>query len=133
MDGGIQGKIRRLKMPNAFLYVILGFAAGILSGLMGIGGGLIVVPALVYVFKFTQVQAQGTTLAMLLPPIGILAALVYYKGGYVDIKAAVFICIGFLVGGLWGAKAAIGMSNLFLQRLFGIVMFLVSLKMIFTK
>lgn len=132
MDGGPYTG-RRLKMPYAFLYVILGFAAGILSGLMGIGGGLIIVPTLVYVFKFTQVQAQGTTLALLLPPIGILAAMVYYKGGHVDIKAAAFICIGFIIGGLWGAKAAIGLSNLLLQRLFGIVMFLVSLKMMFGK
>ncbi|MDD5424354.1 MAG: sulfite exporter TauE/SafE family protein [Candidatus Omnitrophica bacterium] len=120
-------------MPNAFLYVILGFAAGILSGLVGIGGGLIIVPALVYVFKFTQMQAQGTTLALLLPPIGVLAALVYYKGGYVDIKAAIFICMGFLVGGLLGARTAIGLPNLFLQRFFGILMFLMSLKMMFTK
>jgi len=120
-------------MINVMLYIILGFAAGALSGLMGIGGGIIIIPVLVYVFKFSQLSAQGTTLALLLPPIGFLAAMVYFKGGYVDLKAALFICLGFFIGGLVGAKTALGLSNLFLQRLFGAVMFLVSLKMIFTK
>ena len=115
------------------IYLVLGLAAGALSGLMGIGGGLILIPVLVYIFKFSQLQAQGTTLALLLPPIGLLAAMVYYKNGYVDLKAALFICLGFFIGGFFGAKAAIGLSNLFLQRLFGAVMFLVSLKMIFGK
>lgn len=120
-------------MLNPVLYLILGLLAGILSGLMGIGGGLIIVPALLYIFKFTQLQAQGTTLALLLPPIGLLAAMVYFKNGYVDLKAALFICLGFFIGGLAGAETAVRLSNLFLQRLFGAVMFLVSLKMIFGK
>ena len=115
------------------IYLVLGLAAGALSGLMGIGGGLILIPVLIYIFKFTQLQAQGTTLALLLPPIGLLAAMVYYKNGYVDMKAALFICLGFFIGGFFGAKAAMGLSNLFLQRLFGAAMFLVSLKMIFGK
>ena len=115
------------------VYLILGLVAGALSGLMGIGGGLILIPALIYLFKFPQLQAQGTTLALLLPPIGLLAAMVYYKNGYVDIRAALFICLGFFIGGFFGAKAAVGLSNMFLQRLFGGVMFLVSLKMIFGK
>lgn len=120
-------------MVNIILYAVLGVAAGILSGLMGIGGGLIIVPALVYIFKFSQLQAQGTTLALLLPPIGLLAAMVYFKNGYVDLKAVLFICLGFFIGGWLGAKTAVGLSNLFLQRLFGAAMFLVSLKMIFSK
>jgi uncharacterized membrane protein YfcA len=120
-------------MLNIILYLMLGLSAGILSGLIGIGGGLIIIPALIYVFKFSQLQAQGTTLALLLPPIGLLAFLVYYRNGYVDLKAAVPICLAFFVGGLFGAKVAVGLSNIFLQRLFGTVMFLVSLKMIFTK
>ena len=120
-------------MVNIMLYILLGLSAGILSGLMGIGGGLIIIPVLIYVFKFTQLQAQGTTLAILLPPIGLLAAIVYFNKGYVDLRAAAFICLGFFIGGLGGAEAAVGLSNLFLQRLFGVVMFLVSLKMIFSK
>ncbi|MDD4879649.1 MAG: TSUP family transporter [Candidatus Omnitrophica bacterium] len=120
-------------MATIAVYLVLGVAAGALSGLMGIGGGLILIPALIYLFKFSQLQAQGTTIALLLPPIGLLAAMIYYKSGYVDVKAALFICLGFFIGGFFGAKAAIGLSNLFLQRLFGAVMFLVSLKMIFGK
>lgn len=120
-------------MIQIMLYILLGLAAGILSGLMGIGGGLIIIPALVYVFKFSQIQAQGTTLALLLPPVGLLAFLVYYRSGHVDLRAAIPICLAFFFGGLFGAKIAIGLSNLFLQRLFGVVMFLVSIKMIFSK
>lgn len=120
-------------MLNLAFYVILGLAAGVLSGLMGVGGGLIIIPVLVYIFKFSQLQAQGTTLALLLPPIGLLAAIVYFKNGYVDLKAAAFICLGFFIGGLWGAEGAVRLSNLFLQRLFGVVMLIVSLKMISGK
>ncbi|MDD5072511.1 MAG: TSUP family transporter [Candidatus Omnitrophica bacterium] len=120
-------------MATIAVYLVLGLAAGALSGLMGIGGGLLLIPALIYLFKFSQLQAQGTTMALLLPPIGLLAAMVYYKNGYVDMKAALFICLGFFIGGFFGAKAAVGLSNMFLQKLFGAVMFLVSLKMIFGK
>ena len=105
-------------MPIIAIYLVLGLAAGALSGLMGIGGGLLLIPALIYLFKFSQLQAQGTTMALLLPPIGLLAAMVYYKNGYVDMKAALFICLGFFIGGFFGAKAAVGLSNMFLQRLF---------------
>lgn len=120
-------------MLNVVLYLILGLAAGALSGLMGIGGGIIIIPTLVLFFKFSQLQAQGTTLALLLPPIGILAFMVYYKQGYVDFRAALFICIGFLIGGLFGAKAAVGLSNVVVQRLFGILLFMASLKMMLIK
>jgi uncharacterized membrane protein YfcA len=114
-------------------YVILGILAGTLSGLIGIGGGIIIVPALVFLFGFSQHSAQGTTLALLVPPIGILAAWTYYKHGYVDIKIAGFICLGFLLGGLLGARFATGLSNVMLERIFGISLLLISLKMIFAK
>lgn len=120
-------------MSNIVLYLVLGLLAGTLSGLIGLGGGTIVIPALVFLFGFTELQAQGTTLALMVPPIGILAALTYYRQGYVDLKAAALICIGFLFGGLFGAKIAVGLPNIILQRLFGIFLFLVSLRMIFVK
>jgi uncharacterized protein len=119
-------------MPSA-LYIALGLIAGIASGLLGIGGGIIVIPALVYIFKMTQHQAQGTTLAFLVLPIGLLAAIVYYKQGYVDIKAAMFICLGFFVGGLFGAKMAVGISDLVLRKVFAVALFLTSVKMFFSK
>ncbi|MDE1890059.1 MAG: sulfite exporter TauE/SafE family protein [Planctomycetota bacterium] len=120
-------------MMNIFLYLLLGLVAGILSGLIGVGGGVIIIPALVFLFGLSQHQAQGTTLALMVPPIGLLAAWTYYKQGFVDLKIAIFICMGFFLGGLLGAKLATGMSNAALEKVFGIVLLLVALKMIFAK
>lgn len=120
-------------MNEILLFILLGLLAGVLSGLMGIGGGMIVIPALVFLFGFSQLKAQGTTLAMLVPPIGILAAIAYYRQGYMDLKVAAFICLGFFFGSLFGAKVATGLSNVVLQRIFGTFLLLVALKMMFTK
>lgn len=120
-------------MTNILLYVFLGLIAGIVSGLIGIGGGIIVIPALIFLFGFSQHQAQGTTLALLVPPIGLLAAWTYYQQGYVDLKIAGYICAGFFFGGFVGAKLAVGLSNVVLERVFGIALFLISLKMIFAR
>jgi uncharacterized protein len=116
---------------NVIPYIILGVVAGTLSGLIGIGGGTIIVPALVMFFGFSQHTAQGTTLALLVPPIGVLAALTYYRQDYVDIRVAGFICLGFVIGGLLGANIATGLSNALLERIFGVALLLISLKMIF--
>ena len=118
---------------NIFLYILLGVVAGILSGLIGIGGGIIIVPVLVLLFGLSQHTAQGTTLALMVPPIGLLAAWAYYKQGFVDLKIAAFVCIGFFVGGLLGAKFAIGIPDQILRKIFGAVLLAASLKMIFFK
>jgi len=102
------------------LYVVLGVIAVMASGLIGIGGGIIVVPALIYIFGFSQYAAQGTTLAMMIPPIGLLAAWAYYKQGYVDIPIAGLLCLGFILGGYFGAKFAIGFPEVVLRKLFGV-------------
>jgi uncharacterized membrane protein YfcA len=120
-------------MTDILLYLLLGLIAGILSGLIGIGGGIIIVPALVFLFGLTQQQAQGTTLALLVPPIGLLAAWTYYKQGFVDLRIAGLVCAGFVLGGLIGAKFAVGLSNDTLQKIFGVVLMLISIKMIFFK
>jgi len=120
-------------MMSILLYLILGLVAGILSGLIGIGGGTIIVPALVFLFGLSQHLAQGTTLALLVPPIGILAAWTYYKQGYVDLHIAALICLGFFFGGLLGAKFATKLSDIALERVFGIALLLISLKMIFAS
>jgi len=120
-------------MIQGFLYLLLGLIAGTFSGLVGIGGGTIIVPALVFLFGFSQHQAQGTTLALLVPPIGLLAAWTYYREGYVDLGVAVLICAGFFLGGLIGAKLAIKLSDVTLERVFGVALLLISLKMIFTR
>lgn len=115
------------------MYVLLGVLAGCLSGLIGIGGGIIIVPALIYLFGLSQHMAQGTTLALMIPPIGVLAAWTYYRQGYVDLKIAAFVCAGFVIGGLFGAKAAVSLSSVTLQKIFGVVLLLISVKMIFGK
>jgi len=120
-------------MTNPLLYILLGLIAGALSGLIGIGGGIIIVPALIFVFGFTQHQAQGTTLALMVPPIGLLAAWAYYTRGYVDIRVAAWVCAGFLIGGLLGAKTATALPQALLQKIFGGALLLVSLKMLFTN
>ncbi len=118
-------------MTSIFLYLLLGVVAGALSGLIGIGGGVIIVPALVFLFRLTQHEAQGTTLALLVPPIGILAAWIYYRQGYVHVPMAAYICVGFVLGSLLGAKLATNLSNVLLEKTFGIAMLLIALKMIF--
>lgn len=118
---------------NIFLYIMLGLVAGIFSGLIGLGGGIIIVPALVLLFGFSQHTAQGTTLALMVPPIGLLAAWMYYKEGFVDLKIAGLICIGFFIGGLIGAKFAAKIPDDTLRKIFGIVLLLASLKMILGK
>lgn len=120
-------------MPNELLFVIVGVAAGILSGLIGIGGGVVIVPLLVFLFGFSQHEAQGTTLALMVPPIGLPAAWTYYQSGHVNFEVALLICAGFFLGGLVGAKLAIGISNVMLERIFGLAMLLISLKMLLAK
>ncbi|MDP2689851.1 MAG: sulfite exporter TauE/SafE family protein [Deltaproteobacteria bacterium] len=120
-------------MMETALFILLGLAAGVLSGLIGIGGGILVVPALAFLFGFTQHQAQGTTLAMMVPPIGIFAALTYWKAGNVDVKAAALLCAGFFLGGYLGARMAASLSSPALEKVFGLVLLAVSLRMIFAR
>ncbi len=122
-----------MTITHGLLYVLLGLVAGAFSGLIGVGGGVIIVPALVFLFGMAQHTAQGTTLALLVPPIGLLAAWTYYQEGYVDIHIGALICLGFFLGGFLGAKFANHLSNLVLERVFGVAMLLISLKMIFAK
>ncbi len=122
---------------NPVLYVasflFLGLLAGVLSGLLGIGGGILIIPVLVFLFGLTQHQAQGTTLALMVPPIGLLAAWTYYKQGYVDLKIAALVCAGFFFGGLIGAQFATVINAAILKKLFGIALLITALKMILAK
>jgi hypothetical protein len=118
---------------NIILYILLGLLTGVSSGMFGLGGGIIIIPALVFLFGFSQHQAQGTTLALMVPPIGLLAAWQYYRQGYVDLKIAAFVCLGFFFGGLLGAKLVVGLPESLLRRLFGVALFMISIKMILTK
>ena len=118
---------------NLIYYVILGLVAGVASGLIGIGGGIIMIPALALIFKLSQKSAQGTTLAVMVPPIGLWAAWTYYKSGYVDLKMTGLICAGFFVGGYIGARFAIGLPNSTLQKVFGAMLLAAGIRMIFFK
>ena len=120
-------------MTHILPYLALGLVAGILSGLIGVGGGIIIIPALIFWFGMSQHQAQGTTLALLVPPIGLLAAWTYYKEGYVDLRIAGLICVGFFLGGFLGAKLATGLSSRMLEKVFGAALLLISLKLIFAR
>lgn len=111
-------------------YLALGLGSGVLSGLIGIGGGVVIVPALAYIFGLSQQMAQGTTLAAMIPPIGILAAYVYYKNGFVDVKIAALIAVGFLAGGYFGAQIAVHLDRVLLERIFGVLTILIGLKML---
>lgn len=115
------------------LYVVLGLVAGICGGIFGIGGGIILIPALVFLFGLTQLQAQGTTLAILVPPIGLLAALRYYYSGNVKLGMAAFICLGFFIGGFIGASLIQNVPDPLLKKLFGVFLLFVAVRMIFTK
>jgi uncharacterized protein len=110
--------------------VLLGLVAGGLSGLVGIGGGTIIVPALVLLFGYSQKMAQGTTLALLVPPIGILAAITYYKQGFVNLHAAALIVVGFVVGSLIGARYITQLSNVTVTRVFAVFLLVLAVKML---
>ncbi len=118
---------------NQLTLITFGLIAGSLSGIFGIGGGTILIPALVFLLGFTQHQAQGTTLAAMIPPIGLLAAWKYWQAGNVKISAAAFICLGFFFGGLVGAMLAQHISAPILKKLFGVFLMFVSLTMILGK
>ena len=114
-------------------FIVLGLVVGVLAGMLGIGGAVFIVPVLVYVFGWQQHMAQGTTLAMLIPPIGILAAWKYYQADHVDLKVAGLMCIGFFVGGYFGGSVANQLPADALRKIFGVVLLLISIKMILGK
>ncbi len=115
------------------ILIVIGIAAGMLSGLVGVGGGIIIVPALVYFLAFSQKQAQGTSLAILLLPIGILAVLNYYKDPQVhlDVKVVVLIILGFLAGSYFGSKLALLLPDATVKKIFAVFMLLIAIKMLF--
>ncbi|MFH1645283.1 MAG: TSUP family transporter [Candidatus Omnitrophota bacterium] len=118
-------------MVGIIFYVCLGLLAGMLSGVLGIGGGTIIIPALVFIAGFSQHQAQGTTLALMIPPIGLLAAMKYYMDGNVNIKAAALICIGFFIGGFFGAFTVSPIPDALLKKIFALFLIGIGVKMLF--
>lgn len=109
----------------------IGIVAGILSGMVGIGGGIVIVPALVYLLGFSQFKAQGTSLGLLMLPVGFLAVLQFYKQGHVDFKVVLMIAAGFILGSFMGGKLTLAMPQETVKKIFAVIMLLISLKMLF--
>lgn len=118
---------------NIFLLIVLGAVSGIVSGLMGIGGAIIVIPVLVYFLGYSELTAQGTSLAMLLPPIGLLAAWRYWKEGHVDVTAACILAVSFFIFSYLGASVAVKVPEMLMKRIFGVGMLAIGLFMILEK
>ena len=112
------------------LFLLVGLAVGVLSGMVGLGGGVLIIPILTYGFGMSQHKAQGTSLGALLAPIGLLAFLEYYKAGNVDVRAAIFIALGFLAGGYFGGRWAQLFSDATLRRGFAVLLIAVGIKML---
>jgi uncharacterized membrane protein YfcA len=111
--------------------ILIGICAGILSSMVGIGGGIVIVPSLVLLLGLSQHTAQGTTLAMLSFPVSLVAAMTYYKKGMVDWRVAMILCIGFVIGGYFGSKVAVNISPVVIKKVFAVVMIGIAVKYLF--
>jgi uncharacterized protein len=122
-------------MSTSLLLILIGIGivTGATAGMLGIGGAIIMIPALVFFLGFSQQMAQGTSLAVMLPPIGIIAAYNYYKAGHVDIKYALILAGTFLIGSYFGSKFALTLPQATLKKIFGVLLLLVAAKMLFSK
>jgi uncharacterized membrane protein YfcA len=120
-----------MTIQTILILVIIGVAAGILGGLVGVGGGIIIVPALVYFLSFSQKSAQGTSLGLLLLPVGIFGVLQYYKQGHVDLRVVAIIAVGFLAGSYFGSKIALSLPQETVKKIFAIMLLLIAVKMLF--
>ena len=119
----------KLKMEAIIILILIGVAAGMLSGLVGIGGGILIVPGLIYLLGYSQKLAQGTSLGVLLLPVGILAVMQYYKSGYVDVKALLIIAAAFVIGGYFGSKLALSLPQATVKKVFAIFMIVMGIKL----
>lgn len=115
------------------ILLAIGLLSGIVGGLFGIGGGIIIIPALVFIMGLSQHNAQGTSLAVLLLPIGILGVINYHKAGFVNYHYAAILVVAFVIGSYFGSKVAVNIPAHYLKKAFGILMLIVSVKMIFGK
>ena len=120
-----------MSLTTLVILVSIGLVAGFLSGLVGIGGGIIIVPALVLFLGFSQKEAQGTSLGILLLPVGILAVVQYYKQGYLNVNFVLIVALSFIAGGFLGSKLALTLSDAKMKKIFAIIMMLIAIKMLF--
>lgn len=121
-----------MTLQTILFLVAIGLLAGAMSGFVGIGGGVIIVPGLIYLLGMTQHSAMGTSLLLMLPPIGILAVMNYWKAGEMNWRYAVVIAVAFIIGGYFGSKVALKLSPALVKVIFGILMLYISVKMIYS-
>jgi uncharacterized protein len=124
-----------MKMSTSMILIliVIGIITGVMAGMLGIGGAIIMIPALVFLLGISQQSAQGTSLAVMLPPVGIIAAYNYYKAGHVNIKFAIILAAFFLIGSYFGSKMALMIPQNVLKKIFGILLLLVAAKMLWSK
>lgn len=123
-----------MTLPDSWgLYLLLGTFTGVFCGMLGIGGAVIIIPSLIFMFGFDQHSAQGTTAALFAMPFGILSAITYYKNGYVNLPIVMLLFSGSMIGGLFGAHLAVMIPARILQRIFGAALFLMSWRFLFAK
>ena len=122
-----------MDMTTILLLIIIGLVAGTLGGMVGLGGGIILIPALILIMKLDQQTAQGTSIAIMLPPIGLFAVYNYYKAGYVNMRYAFVIAMAFMIGGYFGSSLALKLSPDVMRKVFSIVLVVIAIKMFFTS
>jgi uncharacterized membrane protein YfcA len=122
-----------MSINEIVILALIGLSAGIVSGMLGVGGAIIIVPALVFFFGMTQHQAQGTSLAVLLFPVGFLAFWNYYRQGYVNFKIALVVILAFFIGGYLGSVIAVQVPEKLLKTGFGILIIVLGFRMVFGK
>jgi len=122
---------KKMDINTIIILLIIGAAAGMLGGLVGIGGGIIIVPALIYFLGKSQLQAQGISLALIMFPVGILGVMQYYKQGHVDFSIVLILAIGFIVGSFLGSKIAMDLPQDIIRKLFAGLLIIVAVKMLF--
>ena len=111
--------------------ILIGVFAGMLGGMVGVGGGIVIVPALVYFLGFSQHQAQGTSLGVIVLPVAILAVINYYQKGFVDVKTSLMVACGFVIGSYFGSKFAVQVSDIVLKRVFGTLLLFMAIKLFY--
>lgn len=120
-----------MELQTGVIVALIGLVAGLLSGVLGLGGAIVIIPALVMLLGFSQQMAQGTALMMMVLPVGALAAFQYYQKGFVDVKAALIMAVLFFIGGYFGAKVATEIPQAILKKSFAIMLVAIAVKMWF--
>ena len=116
---------------NTWLLLAIGLVSGVFAGMFGIGGGLIIVPALIFIMKLKELEALGTSLAALIPPVGLVGAMEYYRNGHINIRYAALVALGLFVGAYFGARIMVSLPPALIRRLYSIFLLLLASRMLF--